>query len=718
MHLRSVKPQYKLVSALLAGLVGAVCGQEAEGIYELDPYVVVTTATRTERLAVDLPVRTERLTPELFRAAGTGDLASALAYLPGARVETNCQNCGTSEVKLLGLGAGYNQLLFDGQPLFSGLAAVYGLEQVPTAFLERIEVVKGGASSLYGPGAVAGVVNIIPRQPMVDRVTLEGSVESFGGPAAWGGIGVWDWAHSGGRAATTLYSEYRSAGAIDLDGDGFSEVAEKDFQTVGTNWWFFPTDRTRISANYAYTWEERRGGDRFELAPHEAQITEKLEHHWHRGGLFWEQRATPEVWFKLGGSVSRIKRDSYYGGVGEVALPGQPEHDPATYAAAVEEARLLYGFTESDRCYLDSIISRRWDHHTLSAGVQYQRDQVFDEKRNDARQPLRTDGSLASRSGEDPIADDSFTNLGIFFQDEWDPSADWTVIAGVRADKHSALENWVLSPRVAARYTINREWTLRASVSTGFRAPEIFDEDFHIEILDDPTRTRNAPDLKAESSVSYATGFIWVPASTGNRLQAEVELYRTRIRHTFNVSGVVYTDTEGEAFKLRQNAGSSLVQGFEANLLYRFTEAFSVESGISFTEARFDEAQEVVPGAFSERYVESPRWSGVAKLNYQNKAWFDLFLGLVYTGPMIAVHEVDAFLNRDTGHFFVVDLSVRRRFSLGEDLSAPLLELTVGVRNLLDQRQKDLSAGPNRDAGYFYGPRFPRSYFLAATFNF
>ncbi len=185
-----MKTKHLQFTALFAVASINAADQESEPTYELDTYHVVSTATRTERLASDLPIRTELLTAELFRSAGASDLASALAYLPGARVEANCQNCGTTEIKLLGLGAGYNQLLLDGQPIFSGLAAVYGLEHIPTAFIERIEVVKGGASSLYGPGAVAGVVNIIPREPWFNQVIMEGSVETFSGPISIAGAAI------------------------------------------------------------------------------------------------------------------------------------------------------------------------------------------------------------------------------------------------------------------------------------------------------------------------------------------------------------------------------------------------------------------------------------------------------------------------------------------------------------------------------------------------
>ncbi|MFP4282148.1 MAG: TonB-dependent receptor plug domain-containing protein [Opitutales bacterium] len=684
---------------------------------ELDLFTVVSTATRTERLATEGAIRTELLGPELFRATGSPNLAAAIEYLPGARVEANCQNCGTAEVKLLGLGAGYNQLLFDGQPLFSGLAAVYGLEHIPTAFIERIEVVKGGASSLYGPKAVAGVINIIPREPVVNQVYAVGSIEAMDDALKRSGVAVFDWVDPAQRAATSLYGEYRATEAVDLNDDGFSEITEKDFYTVGTNTWFYPTPDSRVSAHYAYTWEERRGGDRFDLLPHETQITEALEHRWHRGGLFYEQDVSPDFSFKLGGSISQIERDSYYGGVGDTPLPGQTGYDATAYTAAVEKAQLLYGFTESTRYTLDSIFTWWLDQHTLSFGAQYKHDDVFDEKRNAEDRPLRPDGTVAARPGEDPIADGSFDNLGFYVQNEWDPAPAWTVIAGLRADKHSHLDEWILSPRAAVRHTVSSELTLRAAVSTGFRAPEIFDEDFHIEILDDPTRTRNAPDLQEERSVSYATGFIWTPRAADNRLQVDLEFYRTEIDDTFYVPDIVFTDARG-AYKQRENAGGSVVQGIEANALYRLTDRLSLEGGIAYNDTRFDEAQEVIEGIFADRYIESPRWSGVAQLNYLNEDLVDVFLGVIYTGPMIAVNEADGFLNRETDTFFVIDLSVKKHFPLASRDDAPHLDLTVGVRNLLDERQDDLPSGPGRDPGYFYGPRFPRSLFVTLAYHF
>ena len=126
---------------------------------------VVVTATRTSRNLGEVPVRTEVITRDLITRSGSRTLADAVEYTTGIRVENNCQNCNFSQIRLLGLDGPYTQILVDGQPVVSSLAQVYGIEQIPARMIERIEVVKGGGSALYGPGSVGGVVNIIPREP-------------------------------------------------------------------------------------------------------------------------------------------------------------------------------------------------------------------------------------------------------------------------------------------------------------------------------------------------------------------------------------------------------------------------------------------------------------------------------------------------------------------------------------------------------------------------
>lgn len=685
---------------------------------QFDSHVLVGTATRSERLATELPIRTEVLSHDLFFSSGSADLASALDYLPGARVENNCGNCGTTEVLIQGLGAGYNQILFEGQPLFSGLASVYGLEHIPTSSIDRIEVVKGGGSTLYGPGAVAGVVNLIARKPSRSGGKLETRWDSIKGQSAWMGLAVGDWVSREGSITGTTYVQTNTSSAIDLNHDGLSDITSKDFATVGTHWWYVSSDEELWTFHYSYTEEKRRGGNRFDLAPENTNATEQLKHFWHRAGATWERHIAPDFGFRLSGSVSHITRDSYYGGVGEVALPGEDGYDASEYEAAVADARKLYGFTETTRMFLDLLFHNHFDKHTLSWGVQYQRDWVFDEKRDNHNLPLLSDGSYASHRGEDPITHQAYGNLGFFVQDEWDPHVDWTFIGGVRADRNSTLNKWIVSPRVGARHNLNSEVTARASLTTGFRAPEVFDEDFHVEILEDPTRTRNSSGLKEERSLSYTLGLAWTPEFAEDKLVFDVEFYQTHIRDTFFVSDIIQQDPAGNAFKERINSGGALVTGVEANMLYRFTPELSAEIGASFSKASYDQAQEVLEDQFEKRFMKTPRWSGVAKLNYKDPELFDVFFGAIYTGPMMVVNQTQEFINRSTSSFLVFDASISKRFALSDKENPEILTVQIGVKNIFDERQKDLPYGVGRDTDYVYGPRFPRTFFVRASLEF
>jgi outer membrane receptor for ferrienterochelin and colicins len=126
--------------------------------------MVVTGSAVAEPLK-DVPVRTEVIDRSLIQSTAARDLAQIIEYTPGIRVESTCSNSNTQSIQLLGLPQSYIAILSDGLPTFSGLAGVYGIEQIPAGLIDRIEVVKGGGSTLYGPSAVAGVINLMPREP-------------------------------------------------------------------------------------------------------------------------------------------------------------------------------------------------------------------------------------------------------------------------------------------------------------------------------------------------------------------------------------------------------------------------------------------------------------------------------------------------------------------------------------------------------------------------
>ena len=196
---------------------------------------VVVSATRSETMRREAPSLVNVLDTKLFERTQSTDIAQGLKFQPGVRVETNCQNCGFSQVRINGLDGPYSQILIDSRPVFSALAGVYGLEQIPANMIERVEVVRGGGSALFGSSAIAGTINIITREPTGNSASLShqtrglGGLNTFENTTNFNGSMVSD----NGRLGVTLFGQARHRTGYDHDGDGYTELPVLDGRTLG-----------------------------------------------------------------------------------------------------------------------------------------------------------------------------------------------------------------------------------------------------------------------------------------------------------------------------------------------------------------------------------------------------------------------------------------------------------------------------------------------------
>jgi len=716
---RIFPPPNYLTLALLAAFSAHSADPETDNrrLVELDKVNVVSTATRSERLLSEVPIRTEVLRNEDITLRTALDFSRAIELVNGLRVENNCQNCNTSDVRLLGLDGMYNQLLFDGAPLMSGLGRVYGIEQVPAAFVNRIEVVKGGGSALYGPGAVAGVVNLISEQPTRNGGFAQTGLEWQRHQPTSFFTGRSDVVSNDGYKGLSLVGQWSKNNPIDFDHDGFTEISEKEMKVAGAQGWFALGENTTLRANYVFTNEERRGGDRFDLPVWLTGITEAAEVDYHRGSLHWDQIINEGFDFSLGYSFAYIKRWSYYGGLGPIITdPSDPDFHPDPFNpnspdSPAEAAFKAYGYTQNPLHYLDSQFNLRRGDHALAFGVQYKRETLRDDKRN-------ADGITLVRGERE-----SFTNLGFYVQDEWAVSNTVDFIFGVRADKSNLLDDLIFSPRVAVAWKTSEQWTVRSGISTGFRVPEIFDEDLHVDHINgDQVRNRNADDLKEERAVTFMLGTDW--RSSEGDLSWDITASYTDIEDTFSLSEIK-KDAAGEKYQLRENASGSQVAGLETNLAWQIRTNLRLDSGLAWYSSRFDEAQviyddtdEAPPGdetvLASRKYLKNPTLTGQAQLTWSPIPLLDTFVGINYTGKMYVLNNNTATLNH-TDDFWVMD--VGGALHLGPP-GPGHWHILFGLRNLFDQRQKDFTTGVERDSDYVYGPRFARSYYVSARYNF
>jgi outer membrane receptor for ferrienterochelin and colicins len=715
-HLTRLTLCAALALAITDTAAAATSTDPADHTIDLDQVDVhVSTATRSERLLADVPVRTEVLRKQDIQMRAALDLSQAAELINGLRVESNCQNCNTSEVQLLGLPGAYNQILFDGIPLLSTLAGVYGLEQVPAAFVERIEVVKGGGSALYGPGAVAGVVNLISARPLRNGGYLQAGVELTKSEPQRNADARLDLLGNDDRFALSVMAQKSSNDGIDYDGDGYTEITRKDLRVGGLQLWYTPGPDTRLHADYQYTHERRRGGNRLGMPEYLANIAESLHTRYQRGSLSWEQTLNDDMELRLSYAFADIDRDSFYGGLGDVVTDpsaagySSEQLDPDVPDSAAAASYQQYGYTENPLQYLDSQFNWRLGAHMLALGLQYKHERLRDYNLDASGKRLRT------------LSDASFRNVGAFVQDEWALQEDLDLVLGMRLDKSSELHDPVFSPRIALAWQATPRLKWRAGVSSGFRAPEIFVEDVHVDTLGAAqVRVRNADGLKQEQAVTAMLGLDWRSDPADPRWSWDASASFTRIRDSFVLSEI-QSDSDNNLYQIRRNASGSKVAGVESNLSWQPLAQWRLSAGVSWYHSRYDQAQRIYDdnagGVINSRdYLKTPQLSGLAQLTWQPRENFQAFIATRHTGRMYALNNRLGVL-RHTRDFWTTDLGASWHLHHGRNGNHETA-LSFGVKNLFDQRQRDLERGADRDSDYVYGPRFARAYYLNLRHGF
>jgi outer membrane receptor for ferrienterochelin and colicins len=636
----------------------------------------VVTATRTSRRLDDVPIRTEVVTRDTIERLGARTLADAMEFTTGVRVENNCQNCNFSQIRLLGLEGPYTQLLVDGQPVVSSLAQVYGIEQIPTRMIERIEVVKGGGSALYGPGSVGGVVNVISREPAKRGGVFETRSDIISGEPGLSFNGASDWVSTQQDAIVSVFGQFDRVRPVDVTGDGYTEVSRRQLAAVGGRAAkYLLGNAAKLTVDVTSIREQRRGGNRLEFEPHEADIAESIRSRRQSVGATWFHTRGKALDYRVSASWSGTWRDSYYG----------TGRDPNAY-----------GDTTSQLAVIDSQVNQYLGKHTVSGGLQF------------STEALRDEQPAYGRS-----TDVNYRNAGLFVQDDWALGGGWQLVYGARADHHTTVDRVIVSPRVALMWSPTPSFDLRASVARGFRAPQIFDEDLHLSSVGGEARIIHlAADLTEERSTNYMLGVEWKPVAGPGQALVEINGFSTRLSNLFHVIDQDDVATDVIEF-VKTNLGAARVYGVELNLGWGIGDDFIVQGGLVEQRARFDEAE---PDFGSRDFFRSPRRYGNLTVTWNPHGIADFFAGVRYTGPMSVPHYAGVIDEKrlETSPSFVTwDAGVSRELGAW---GGRTVTLTLNGRNLTNAYQADLDQGPLRDAAYVYGPRFPRSIAVGLRF--
>ena len=463
--------------------------------------------------------------------------------------------------------------------------------------------------------------------------------------------------------------------------------------TFGLRGYYRPTQTSRISLEYHTTNEFRRGGNKFKLEPFETDITEQTKHVINSGGVNYDLFLNSyKHKISAFASLQHVDRNSYYGA----------QQDPNAYGKT-KDLTWVAGAT-----YTGNFEKVLFSPAQFTAGAEYQQDDL-----HDVMSGYNRDLKQVVKIGS------------VFAQNEWKMNL-FSLLAGVRMDKHNLIEKAIFSPRVNLLYKPLDKLQARATWSTGFRAPQAYDEDLHITAVGgEGVLISLADGLKPERSNSYSASVDWTDQVGHFQYNLLLEGFYTSLNDVFYLQNIG-TDSSGNALQERRNGSGAKVYGLNIDGKIAHGNDVSLQAGFTVQRSRYKEMtywseDESVAG--TKNMPRTPNCYGYFTLTAAPLKRFDISLSGVYTGRMHVPHFAPTdeipqgfaytYIQKDemvhTPDFFELNAKLSYTFVLREHMK---IQLNGGVQNILNAFQKDLDKGTYRDSGYFYGPTQPRTVFV------
>ncbi len=642
---------------------------------------VVISGTRNETKKRENPTVVGVVSSQQFEITSSANAAEGLNFQPGLRVEYGCSNCGLPQLRINGLEGQYSQMLIDSRPILSSLSSVYGLEQLPASMIERVEVIRGGGSALYGSSAIGGVVNIITKEPVKNTLSVSNTTSSYEG----GSIDIntslnGSFVSEDTRFGLYMFSSVRDREEYDRDGDGFSEVPILNNKTIGFRSYYRTSRFSKITLEYHNLSEYRRGGDLLSLPAHEANIAEELNHDINGGGIKYDYFSENEKHrLSVYSSFQDTKRESYFGTGQDLNAYGNSDDLTAVVGTQYNYYADKFLFMPSE----------------LTAGAEYNYNKLNDVA-------LGYDRNISQQTD---IA-------GIFVQNEWKTDR-FSLLLGFRADKHNLIDNIIVSPRANIRYAPVKDVVFRASYSSGYRAPQAYNEDLHISVVGgEAALIVLADNLKPEYANSFNLSTDLYKTIGNTAMNLLIEGFHTKVTDVFTLEPIG-NDNNGNMLFERRNSEGMSVTGVNIEARANYKSILNIQGGYTYQRSVYES-----PVAWSSTaemvtdMLRTPNSYGYLSVGYDVTKRLQLTANGVYTGSMDIPHYAGYITNDvlvKTESFFDLGAKIAYNFKLSNELN---LELSGGVKNIFDSYQDDLDQGIERDSKYFYGPIQPRTYYF------
>jgi outer membrane receptor for ferrienterochelin and colicins len=595
---------------------------------------VVVSGTLKPVSKLESPVPVEVYTPTFFKKNPTPNIFEALQNINGVRPQLNCNICNTGDIHINGLEGPYTMILIDGMPIVSSLSTVYGLSGIPNSLIERIEIVKGPASSLYGSEAVGGLINIITKSPQ-NAPKFSADIFSTSWAETNTDIGF-KFNLSEKLDFLTGLNYFRFNDIYDLNNDNFTDVTLQNrisiFQKVNVN---RKANRLFTFAG-RYNYEDRWGGD------------VKWTPQFRGGSQIYGESIYTSRWELFGNYQLPVAKENLI-----LSFSYNNHNQNSVYGSTIYQAKQNVAFSQL-------VWDKNINNHSLLFG-------------SALRYTFYDDNTTATQNQTDSINKPDQTYLpGLFVQDEIAFNPKQKLLLGFRYEYNSNHGN-IFTPRLAYKYNINANNILRFNAGTGFRVVNLFTEDH--AALTGAREVIVVQDLKPEKSYNANINFVKkIFDKGGNLFNVDASLFYTYFTnriiadYDFNPNQIVYNNLQGSATS----------RGFTFNLEANFVNGLSILTGATLQNV-FKLEDDGFGNEIKTDQILTEKWMGTWAVSYPITKWN---LSLDYTGNVYGPMRLPLLGNLDPRSEFSPVWSIQN-LQITKKIKNKL-EVYGGVKNFLN----------------------------------
>jgi iron complex outermembrane receptor protein/outer membrane receptor for ferrienterochelin and colicins len=395
--------------------------------------VVVVSSSRTNSRIEDLPTKVEVLGAEEVHEENQikpGNIASLLGDIAGIQIQQTNAATGNADMRIQGLQGKYTQILRDGMPLFGGYSGSFGILQIPPLDLQQIELVKGSASTLYGGGAIAGMLNLVSKKPKLGKP--EHSLTLNTSTLKENNLNLF-FSGRNKKVGYTLFAGGTLQKQVDVNSDGFSDVPSTKNVFIHPRFFAYLNPKSTLILGYTLNYEDRNGGD-MQVLNNQKDAT----HQFFIQNKSFRNTVDATLENKLNNNASLITKASI----------NFFSRDISTNVFGMKANQTLW--------YSEIAYAQKIQQHNFVAGINFNGD--------DFKKHLPDSGLVPNESSN---------TIGFFVQDDWKLSSHFTVQGGLRVDVHNTYGSFVL-PRLSMMYKANSKVTMRLGGGLGYKTPTLF----------------------------------------------------------------------------------------------------------------------------------------------------------------------------------------------------------------------------------------------------